>query len=132
MMLLALLVFTVFSIACGAATGMTELCVPFLLVPKRRTDRNSIILRAFQGLGGSGIYSMVGVVSVAVIPPLKFGKYMAIISSVFAIASVLGPLLGGVINDHSTWRWVFLLKYVFLPLFPFPFLNPMHQLITSK
>jgi len=61
---------------------------------------------------------MVSVVSVAVLPPAKFGKYMAIISSVLAIASVLGPLLGGAINDNSSWRWVFLLKYVLLfPLF---------------
>jgi MFS family permease len=53
---------------------------------------------------------MVGVVMTAVVPPEKFGKYMAIISSVFAVASILGPLLGGVINDNTTWRWVFLLK----------------------
>lgn len=55
---------------------------------------------------------MVGVITAASIPPEKFGKYMAIISSVFAIASVLGPLLGGAINEHTTWRWVFLLKYL--------------------
>ena len=60
---------------------------------------------------------MVSVVAVSVIPPIKFGKYMAIISSVFAVASILGPLLGGAINDHTTWRWVFLLKYVVPTLF---------------
>ena len=73
-------------------------------------DINRIILRAFQGVGGSGIYSMVGVIVTIIVPPEKYGKYMAIISSVFAVASVLGPLLGGAINDHSSWRWVFLLK----------------------
>jgi MFS family permease len=93
-MLLALLVFTVFSVACGAATGMTEL----------------IVLRSFQGLGASGIYSMVGVVTANVIPPSKFSKYMAVISSVFAVSSVLGPVLGGAITQHTTWRWVFLLN----------------------
>jgi MFS family permease len=70
-----------------------------------------IVLRAFQGIGGSGIYSMVGVIVTIVVPPAKYGKYMAILSSVFAIASVLGPLLGGAINERSSWRWVFLLKY---------------------
>jgi MFS family permease len=53
---------------------------------------------------------MVGVVVTAVVPAEKYGKYMAIISSVFAVASILGPLLGGAINDSTTWRWVFLLK----------------------
>jgi MFS family permease len=53
---------------------------------------------------------MVGVVVTAVVPSEKYGKYMAIISSVFAVASILGPLLGGAINDYTTWRWVFLLK----------------------
>lgn len=75
-------------------------------------DGNRIVLRAFQGIGGSGIYSMVGVITIIVVPPEKYGKYVAIISSVFAVASVLGPVLGGTINDHSSWRWVFLLKYV--------------------
>jgi MFS family permease len=56
---------------------------------------------------------MVGVIVTVVLPPEKFGKYMAIISSVFAVASVLGPVLGGAINDNSSWRWVFLLKFVF-------------------
>jgi MFS family permease len=53
---------------------------------------------------------MVGVVVTAVVPASKFGKYMAIISSVMAVSSILGPLLGGAINDHTTWRWVFLLN----------------------
>ncbi|KAI1378450.1 putative MFS multidrug transporter [Hypoxylon crocopeplum] len=44
-----------------------------------------IIFRAFQGVGGSGI-------------------------SVFALASLLGPILGGVISDQSTWRWIFWLN----------------------
>lgn len=57
---------------------------------------------------------MVGVITTIVVPPEEYGKYMAIISSVFAIASVLGPVLGGAINDQNSWRWVFLLKYTLL------------------
>ena len=71
-----------------------------------------IVLRAFQGMGGSGIFSMVLVIAPTLVPREKHGRYMAVISSVFAIASVLGPVLGGAITTHSTWRWVFLLKYV--------------------
>ena len=53
---------------------------------------------------------MVLVIAPTLVPREKFGKYMGIVSSVFAIASVLGPILGGAITTHSTWRWVFLLK----------------------
>ncbi|TVY75574.1 Efflux pump FUS6 [Lachnellula suecica] len=44
------------------------------------------------------------------VPEKEFAKYIAIISTVFLIASVLGPILGGAINTHTTWRWVFLLN----------------------
>ena len=63
-------------------------------------------------MGGSGIFSMVVVIAPGLVPRERHGRYMAVISSVFAIASVLGPILGGAITTHSTWRWVFLLKYV--------------------
>ena len=71
-----------------------------------------IVFRAIQGMGGSGIYSLVTVMTPLMVPPAKYPTYIAIISSVFAISSVLGPLLGGAISDHTTWRWVFWLKCV--------------------
>lgn len=70
----------------------------------------SIVFRAFQGIGASGIYSMIMVIAPDMVPPDQYGKYMAIVATVFIVASVLGPILGGVINTHSSWRWVFLLK----------------------
>lgn len=74
--------------------------------------RLRIIFRAIQGVGGSGIYSLVTVITPLMVPPAKYPTYIAIISSVFAISSVLGPLLGGAISDNATWRWVFWLKCV--------------------
>ncbi|PUU83263.1 major facilitator superfamily domain-containing protein [Tuber borchii] len=94
MMLIALLVFTVFSTVCGTSQNMLQL----------------IIFRAFQGLGGSGIYAMVTVIGSEMVPPEKFGLYMGIISSVFALSSILGTILGGAISGNTTWRWVFLLN----------------------
>ena len=72
--------------------------------------RTSIVFRAFQGMGGSGIYSLSTIMGTMMVPPAKFATYVAITTSVFAISSVLGPLLGGAINDSTTWRWVFYLK----------------------
>ena len=60
---------------------------------------------------------MVTVIAPEMVPLQKIGKYMAIITSVFPLASILGPILGGVINSHGSWRWVFLLKRVFLVVF---------------
>ncbi|KAB5578102.1 drug resistance transporter EmrB/QacA subfamily [Coniochaeta sp. 2T2.1] len=69
-----------------------------------------IILRAFQGIGGSGIYSMVLFLAPKLVPMTEYGKYIGIISSVFALASVTGPLVGGAISSNTSWRWVFLLN----------------------
>ncbi|KAJ5595531.1 MFS general substrate transporter [Penicillium hispanicum] len=92
MLILALSIFSLASLLCGISNSIVEL----------------IIFRAFQGIGASGIYSMVMVIAPGMVPPEKYGKYMAIVSTVFIVASVLGPILGGVINTHSSWRWVFL------------------------
>ena len=45
------------------------------------------------------------------IPPSSFPKYVAMMSVVAALAFALGPLIGGAIATHTTWRWVFILKY---------------------
>jgi MFS family permease len=52
------------------------------------------------------------VLAPSLVPPAKFGAYMAVIATVFLLASVLGPVLGGAINENGgeRWRWVFLLK----------------------
>ncbi|KAF4338017.1 major facilitator superfamily transporter [Fusarium beomiforme] len=94
MLLLALLIFTLFSGLCGAANNVVDL----------------IILRAFQGIGASGIYAMILAIAPNLVPIRKYAKYMGVMSTVFITASVLGPVLGGVISQHSTWRWVFLLN----------------------
>ncbi|OTB06093.1 hypothetical protein M426DRAFT_259520 [Hypoxylon sp. CI-4A] len=77
-------------------------------------DRSGWIVTAYlltyTGVGGSGIYSLSTVMVTMMVPPTKYATYVAIITSVFAISSVLGPLLGGAINDNTTWRWVFFLN----------------------
>lgn len=53
---------------------------------------------------------MILVIAPQLVPVTEYGKYIGIISSVFAIASVAGPLIGGAIASNTSWRWVFLLK----------------------
>lgn len=44
------------------------------------------------------------------IVPEKIGFYSGVISSVFAMSNLLGPLFGGIISDRTTWRWIFFIK----------------------
>ncbi|KAL8661486.1 MAG: hypothetical protein Q9202_005551 [Teloschistes flavicans] len=90
----AIVSFVVFSAACAVAQTLTQL----------------IVLRAFQGIGGGGIYTLVFVMSAELVPLAKFAKIAALLSIVFATSSLLGPILGGLICDHTTWRWVFYLN----------------------
>jgi MFS family permease len=69
---------------------------------------SSIILRAFQGIGGSGTYSLIVIIFYELVPPEKFASYTSMVSGVLAIGMVTGPLFGGLINNYTTWRWIFL------------------------
>ncbi|GIG74133.1 hypothetical protein Pfl04_25370 [Planosporangium flavigriseum] len=73
-----------------------------------------IAARAFQGLGMGGLQALVQVVIAAMIPPRERGRYNGYLGAVMAVATVGGPLLGGVIVDTSWlgWRWCF---YVGVP-----------------
>ncbi|ORZ27853.1 drug resistance transporter, EmrB/QacA subfamily [Lobosporangium transversale] len=72
-----------------------------------------IVFRAIQGLGGSGLLSIVLIIISDIFPLEERPKYQSIIWSVFGISSVIGPLLGGVFVQQTTWRWCFLIN---LPL----------------
>jgi predicted MFS family arabinose efflux permease len=77
-----------------------------------QSDHDRIIFRAFQGLGGAGIYSL-AMRAITEIPSQKtMGPVAGLIGVVFACSSIAGPLLGGAIVSSSSWRWVFYLKYV--------------------
>jgi EmrB/QacA subfamily drug resistance transporter len=95
--LAAILIFLAGSMLAGLSQTMDEL----------------IGFRALQGIGAGGL--MVGAQAIIgdIVPPRERGRYMGLIGSVFAVASVAGPLLGGLFVDHLSWRWVF---YVNLPV----------------
>jgi EmrB/QacA subfamily drug resistance transporter len=93
----ALVVFLIGSALCGASQSLTEL----------------IVFRGVQGLGGGGL--MVGTMAAIgdVVPPRDRGRYQGIFGAVFGLASVIGPLLGGLLTTSVSWRAIF---YVNLPI----------------
>ena len=107
----SVLIFLVFSGACGAAQSITQLRVILLdLCYPQTVDLFRIVFRALQGIGGSGIYAICTVIFFELVPPEKFASYTSLVSVVFVLSLLLGPILGGVINNSSHWRWIFLLK----------------------
>ncbi|MGI5177425.1 MDR family MFS transporter [Dactylosporangium sp. CA-152071] len=92
-----------------------------------------IAARAFQGIGVGGLQALVQVVIAAMIPPRERGRYNGYLGGVMAVATVGGPLLGGVIVDTSWlgWRWCFFVGVPIAVIALFVLQKTLH-LVTVK
>ncbi|KRE22527.1 MDR family MFS transporter [Agromyces sp. Soil535] len=72
-----------------------------------------ITMRVFQGIGAGGLAALSQIVMADIISPRERGRYAGLFGAVMAVATVGGPLLGGVITDTLGWRWNF---FVGLPI----------------
>ncbi|KXS20271.1 MFS general substrate transporter [Gonapodya prolifera JEL478] len=62
---------------------------------------------AFQGIGGGGLQALTIVIIGEIVSPRERGKYQGIMSGTIGVAAVGGPILGGLLTDHVSWRWGF-------------------------
>lgn len=72
-----------------------------------------ILWRGVQGIGAGGLMVTSMALIADVVPLRERGKYQGAIGAVFGVATVIGPLLGGLFTDHLSWRWAF---YVNVPI----------------
>ncbi len=92
--LLGLTVFTLSSLWCGLTHGIAEL----------------IVARVFQGLGASMMTPQTMAVITRIFPATSRGKAMGLWGAVAGVATLVGPILGGVLVDGLGWEWIFFIN----------------------
>src|SRR5690349_20235748 len=92
MLLVALGVFTLGSVACSLAHTMPQL----------------VGARILQGLGGGGLMTLSQALIGELVPPVERVRFQSYFAMMFTTASIGGPVIGGLVVSNFSWRWLFL------------------------
>ncbi len=101
-LLIGVFIFVLASIACGSAYSLPGFPIDGM--------NQLIIYRILQGIGGGAIVSLCFSVVGDLFAPAERGRYQGYFAAVFALASIIGPALGGYIADVASWRWLFFIN----------------------
>jgi EmrB/QacA subfamily drug resistance transporter len=88
---ISIAVFIITSVMCAMAQTLNQL----------------ILFRTLQGLGGGGLMSLAQAAIADVVAPRQRGRYQGYLAAVWGMASIAGPLVGGYVSEHLSWRWLF-------------------------
>ncbi|MBN9462819.1 MAG: MFS transporter [Burkholderiales bacterium] len=91
MLLAAIGLFLAGSLACGASRDLPQL----------------VLARALQGAGGGGLMTLTMLTMVDLFPPEQRGRYQALLGAAYGVSTMFGPLVGGALVEHLSWRWAF-------------------------
>jgi EmrB/QacA subfamily drug resistance transporter len=94
LLIIAVALFTIGSILCGIANSMVTL----------------IIYRGIQGLGAGGMIPLSMIIVGDLFTIEKRGKIQAVFSGIWALSSIIGPILGSFFVEALTWRWIFFIN----------------------
>jgi EmrB/QacA subfamily drug resistance transporter len=109
MIFTALATFLLGSVLCGFAQTMPQL----------------IAFRAIQGIGSGGFMPLAQIIIGDLVPPNERARRQGSIAIVFAVTSILGPILGGLMTDWLSWHWIF---FINLPVGALAFYAIAHSL----
>ncbi len=96
-LLASIALFTLTSILCGLGQSLPQM----------------VLFRALQGVGGAGLLAMSHATIADIASPRERGRYQLFLSGTWGVAAVVGPLAGGFLTDHLSWRFIF---WINLPL----------------
>jgi MFS family permease len=97
LLVISLLFFTIGTILCAVSKEFTMMLTG----------------RCIQGVGGGGIITLTQVIFCDIVPLRQRPKYFPLVLGAWSVGSILGPVIGGILTEHASWRWCFHINYPF-------------------